>query len=123
MVLIARAICQSAKIFIMDEPAANLDYANHQFLMEVISGLANQGYCIIMSTHSPEHPFSVGNKVLLMKSGKVMGFGSPKEIITSETLQSVYDIEMDVITTHDRYGRERTICLPVNSSAKTVHEK
>ena len=118
LVLIARAICQSAKIFIMDEPAANLDYANHQLLMEVISGLANQGYCIIMSTHSPEHPFSVGNKVLLMKSGKVMGFGSPKEIITSETLQSVYDIEMDVITTHDRYGRERTICLPVNSSPK-----
>ena len=29
LVLIARAICQSAKIFIMDEPAANLDYANH----------------------------------------------------------------------------------------------
>ena len=123
LVLIARAICQSAKIFIMDEPAANLDYANHQLLMEVISGLANQGYCIIMSTHSPEHPFSVGNKVLLMKSGKVMGFGSPKEIITSETLQSVYDIEMDVITTHDRYGCERTICLPVNSSAKAFQEE
>lgn len=116
LVLIARAICQSAKIFIMDEPAANLDYANHQLLMEVIAGLARQGYCIIMSTHSPEHPFSVGNKVLLMKSGEVYGFGSPKETITSEALQSVYDIEMDVITTHDRYGCERTICLPVNHS-------
>lgn len=49
-----------------------------------------------------------------------MGFGSPKKSL-SEALQSVYDIEMDVITTYDRY--ERTICLPVNSSAKTVHEK
>lgn len=116
LVLIARAICQSAKIFIMDEPAANLDYANHQLLMNVISELARQGYCIIMSTHSPEHPFSVGTKVLLMKTGKVVGFGTPKEVITSETLQSVYDIEMDVITAHDRYGCERTICLPVNNS-------
>ena len=116
LVLIARAICQSAKIFIMDEPAANLDYANHQLLMNVISGLARQGYCIIMSTHSPEHPFSVGTKVLLMKTGKVVGFGTPTEAITSETLQSVYDIEMDVITAHDRYGCERTICLPVNNS-------
>ena len=116
LVLIARAICQSAKIFIMDEPAANLDYANHQLLMNVISGLARQGYCIIMSTHSPEHPFSVGTKVLLMKTGKVVGFGTPKEVITSETLRSVYDIEMDVITAHDRYGCERTICLPVNNS-------
>ena len=116
LVLIARAICQSAKIFIMDEPAANLDYANHQLLMNVISGLARQGYCIIMSTHSPEHPFSVGTKVLLMKTRKDVGFGTPKEVITSETLQSVYDIEMDVITAHDRYGCERTICLPVNNS-------
>ena len=116
LVLIARAICQSAKIFIMDEPAANLDYANHQLLMNVISGLARQGYCIIMSTHSPEHPFSVGTKVLLMKTGKDVGFGTPKEAITYETLQAVYDIEMDVITAHDRYGCERTICLPVNNS-------
>ena len=52
-----------------------------------------------------------------------MGFGSPKEIITSETLQSVYDIEMDVITTYDRYGRERTICLPVNNSPKAFQEE
>lgn len=118
LVLIARAICQSAKIFIMDEPAANLDYANHQLLMKVIASLASQGYCIIMSTHSPEHPFSVGNKVLLMKAGEVFGFGSPKETITPETLQAVYDIEMDVITIQDRYGHERTICLPVNKSYK-----
>ena len=32
LILIARAICQSAKIFVMDEPAANLDYANQQLL-------------------------------------------------------------------------------------------
>lgn len=113
LILIARAICQSAKVFVMDEPAANLDYANHQLLMKVILELAGQGYCIVMSTHSPEHPFSVGSKVLLMKSGQVAGFGSPKAVITPENLQSVYDIEMDVITLHDRYGAERTICLPV----------
>lgn len=113
LILIARAICQSAKVFVMDEPAANLDYANHQLLMEVIADLAKRGYCIVMSTHSPEHPFSVGTKALLMKSGSVAGFGPPKEIITPENLQSVYDIEMDVVTIRDRYGVERTICLPV----------
>lgn len=73
-----------------------------------------------MSTHSPEHPFSVGNKVLLMKSGKVIGFGSPKETITSKALHAVYEIEMDVITTQDRYGHERTICLPVSHSYQTI---
>ena len=36
LILIARAICQSAKILIMDEPAASLDYANQQRLTYVI---------------------------------------------------------------------------------------
>lgn len=123
LILIARAICQSAKVLVMDEPAANLDFANHQLLMEVITDLAKSGYCIVMSTHSPEHPFSVGSKVLLMKDGKVAGFGPPKEIITPKCLQSVYDIEMDVVTICDRYGEERTICFPVKNPVQPQRTK
>lgn len=115
LILIARAICQAAKVFVMDEPAANLDYANHQLLMEVIVDLAKKGYCVVMSTHSPEHPASIGSKVLLMREGKVAGFGAPKDVITPENLEAVYGIEMDVVTISDRYGVKRTICLPVRN--------
>lgn len=115
LVLIARAICQSAKILVMDEPAANLDYANRQLLMDMVAELAQKGYCIVMSTHSPENPFSVGHKVLLMKEGRRAAFGVPKEAITSEKLEEVYGIPMDVVSVRDRYGVERTICLPVKA--------
>jgi iron complex transport system ATP-binding protein len=54
-----------------------------------------------------------------MKAGSVAGFGPPKEIITPPNLQSVYDIEMDVVTIYDRYDMERTICLPVKDPAVT----
>ena len=118
LILIARAICQSAKVFVMDEPAANLDYANHQLLMEVVVDLAKKGYCVVMSTHSPEHPASIGSKVLMMHEGKVAAFGTPKEVITPANLETVYDIEMDVITVKDRYGTDRTICLPVKNMGK-----
>ncbi len=120
LILIARAICQSAKVFIMDEPAANLDYANHQLLMDVVEDLARKGYCIVMSTHSPEHPASIGTKVLMMRSGRVSAFGPPQEVITPENLEAVYDIEMDVVTTRDRYGKARTICLPVKAPAERL---
>jgi len=112
-VLIARAICQSAKIFVMDEPGANLDYAGQQLLIDVVAGLAQKGYCVVMSTHSPEHPLSVGHKVLLMSEGRVAAFGKPAQAITPQTLEAVYGIEMDVATVSDRYGNPRTICLPV----------
>lgn len=114
LILIARAICQSARVFVMDEPAANLDYANHQLLLEVIRDLAQKGYCIVMSTHSPEHPFAVGSQVLLMQEGRAVGFGPPREVITPESLEQVYGIAMDVVTLRDRLGAERTICLPLS---------
>lgn len=122
LVLIARAICQSARVFVMDEPSANLDYANHQLLMKVIRDLAGKGYCIVLSTHSPEHPFGIGNKVLLMKGGRVAGFGAPRQVITPRSLEMVYGIEMDVITAHDRYGAERTICLPVERPVSLLEQ-
>lgn len=113
MVLIARAMCQSARIFIMDEPGANLDYANLELLMGVISALAKEGYCVVMSTHSPEHPFSIADKALLMKDGGVVAFGAPKEALKSEVLEQVYGLKMDVVSLRDRNGSEHTICLPV----------
>lgn len=118
LILIARAICQSAQVFVMDEPAANLDYANHQLLLEVIRDLAKKGYCIVMSTHSPEHPFSVGSQVLLMKQGSAVAFGPPREVITPDSLQQVYGIEMDVLSLRDRYGVQHTICLPVGGEQR-----
>lgn len=120
LVLIARAICQSAKIFVMDEPGANLDYANHQLLMDIIVDLSKKGYCVIMSTHSPEHPASIGHKVLLMKDGRVSSFGRPDEVITPNNLETVYGIEMDVVTIYDRYYVKRTICLPVKNNEKMI---
>ncbi|MDR0469586.1 MAG: ABC transporter ATP-binding protein [Peptococcaceae bacterium] len=121
MVLIARAICQSAKIFIMDEPGASLDYANQQRLMDVVTDLAEKGYCVVMSTHSPEHPLSVGHKAILMSGGRVAAFGKPPDVITSENLWEIYGVEMDVISVEDRYGVKRTICLPVRNREQEVY--
>ncbi|MCL1805101.1 MAG: ABC transporter ATP-binding protein [Clostridiales bacterium] len=120
MVLIARAICQSASIFMMDEPGASLDYANQQLLMNVTASLAEQGYCVVMSTHSPEHPLAIGHKALLMRGGEAVAFGRPTEVITPEILQEVYGIEIDVVTAEDRYGAKRTICLPVSAEPSPV---
>lgn len=113
LVLIARAVCQAAKIFLMDEPAANLDYANQQLLLEAAGDLAGNGRCVVMSTHSPEHPASIGHKALLMRDGRAEAFGTPRDVLVPDALERAYGIEMDVVAVRDRYGKERLICLPV----------
>ena len=114
MVLIARAICQEAKIFIMDEPGASLDYANHQLVMDVIVQLSALSYGIIMSTHSPEHPFSIADRVLLLDQGHTVAFGPPDQAITGDVLEQVYKIPMDLVCVSDRYEKKHTLCIPVS---------
>ncbi len=114
LVLIARAICQDSKILIMDEPAANLDFANTHKVMGIIKMLAGDGYIIILSTHSPEQPFSCGDIVALMKEGEIHSFGRPLKVLTRENLLDVYGINMDIVQVRDSQGQMRSLCLPVD---------
>ena len=62
MVLVARAMAQQARIMIMDEPTANLDYSNQVKILQIISQLAEHGYSILMTSHFPDHAFLVCNR-------------------------------------------------------------
>lgn len=115
LVLIARSICQDAKLLIMDEPTANLDYANQRIILETIQKLSDSGYTTIMSTHSTDHPFQVSNKVLLIKNGRCLGFGDTSDILTESSLETIYGIPMDIFSVSDRNGNIRNICLPLSS--------
>ena len=55
LVLIARALAQGARLLVMDEPTANLDYGNQVRIMEHVAGLTAKGYSVLLSTHHPEH--------------------------------------------------------------------
>lgn len=113
LVLIARALCQSTCILVMDEPTASLDFANQQLINDAIRLLADEGKIVIVSTHSPAQPFAIASQVLLMQAGKAVGFGNPEEILTDEHLEMVYGIPMEVLSVRDKTGKERKICLSI----------
>jgi iron complex transport system ATP-binding protein len=94
MVLIARALAQQARILVMDEPTANLDYGNQLRLLMTISGLSSQGYSILLSTHNPDHAFLFARRVLALHNHELAGLGSPAEVLTSELIQKLYGIKV-----------------------------
>ena len=54
-VAIARSLASNAKIILGDEPTGNLDGANTQNIIEILSSLAHEkGYCVIIVTHDLE---------------------------------------------------------------------
>lgn len=90
LVLIARAVAQDADMFVMDEPAANLDYGNQNRVMREIRRLAESGYAVLVSSHNPDHAFLYADRALALKEGRALGCGAPGQLLTEELLELLY---------------------------------
>lgn len=108
LALIARALAQGAKNFIMDEPVSGLDYGNQLRLLERIHQLAQDGYSFLKSTHFPEHALLISDRVILLGNGVIIAEGKPSEVITSENIQRLYGVEVDILPVTDAF----TVCVP-----------
>ncbi len=115
LMLLARSLVQNARILIMDEPTANLDYGNSFRVMERIQQLGDQGYTVIFSTHEPNQAFRYANRVLALKDGIVMTEGSPEENLTEDLLAKLYDIRVSVRNV-DVGERSYNISVPIEDT-------
>lgn len=114
LVIMARTLAQQAKLLIMDEPTASLDFYNQAQSLQMISDLSKQNLSILMSTHSPDHALLVADQVIMLKNKKIMAAGPPDELITEESLSHLYGIKAQMTTTSlKKSGREVKICVPI----------
>jgi len=72
-VAIARATGFAANVIIMDEPTANLGAPAIEKVRKTILRLKNSGISIIVISHRLEDIFAVGDRVMVLKRGKLVG--------------------------------------------------
>ena len=110
LVLIARALAQNARTIIMDEPTSALDYGNTMRVLSCVRQLAREGLSIVQSTHNPDHAFLYSDATMVLSKGRLRAFGNPHDVITSELISELYDIEVEV---NSLYGDKVCVCVPV----------
>ena len=115
LVLLARAMVQEARILIMDEPTANLDYGNQFRVMEKIRGLTQKGYTVISSTHNPEHALLFADISFVLIDGKVRAAGPSGQVLTEELMKELYGVEVHLLQT-EFDGKDARVCVPVRSA-------
>lgn len=80
-VLLARSLCATSKLLILDEPSNNLDVKSKKDLYKVVKDLnEKQGITIIMITHDLDHDNLIGNKILSLRDEEVF-FGSTEDFV------------------------------------------
>lgn len=92
-VLIARALAQKAPLVIADEPTAGLDPAHQIALMETFAAIAAEGGAVVASLHDLGLAARWCSRLVLIDGGRILASGPPAEVLTRESLRSVYGVE------------------------------
>ncbi|MGD1061125.1 MAG: ABC transporter ATP-binding protein [Methanomassiliicoccales archaeon] len=103
-VIIARALAQTPKILLLDEPTLHLD-VNHQLeILEMVRHLAKKdNLTVVMVSHDLNMAARFCDKMLLLFEGKVIAAGKIPEVLTSENMEKVFKIRA-VATYDERFG-------------------
>jgi putative ABC transport system ATP-binding protein len=70
-VAVARALVANPKLILADEPTGNLDSANGEAVMDMLTSIMNGGTTVVMVTHSEEHA-KRAHRVVHMLDGRLV---------------------------------------------------
>jgi len=95
--IIARAICQQPAIILLDEPTTALDPAHQLKIMDLMEKFRREhGTTIIMVSHDLNLASMYGDRLLLLKEGRVVKSGAPGSVLNKALLEESYGCQMQV---------------------------
>lgn len=112
-VILARALAQQTPCLILDEPTNHLDIKFQLQLMDLVRGLNRT---VIAAIHDLNIAALYCDRLCAVKDGKIVGEGTPRELLTPEFIRKVYEVDAQVMTGEDgaihilyhAQGKERT---------------
>ncbi|WP_133010715.1 ABC transporter ATP-binding protein [Marinomonas flavescens] len=98
MVLFAQALMRQPKILMLDEPVSALDLHFQQVLLDHLDKNTKQhGWVSIMILHDLNLAAQYADNLLVLKDGKLVAQGAPKDILTPELVHEVYGVTAEVM--------------------------
>jgi iron complex transport system ATP-binding protein len=97
-VLLARALCQSTPILLLDEPTAHLDLQYQVGLLELVSELAHKdNLAVLVALHDLNLAAHYADRIALMVAGNIKAMGTPKEVLLPELIAEAYCLPVQVV--------------------------
>ena len=111
-VILARALTQEAECMILDEPTNHLDIKYQLQIMDIVKGL---DLTVVSAIHDLNIAALYCDRLIAIRKGRVVGLGTPRELLTEEFIHALYEVRAKVETAED--GRIYIRYLPQYQSA------
>ena len=99
LVEIARALSLKADVIVMDEPTSSLSESEVKVLLELVCRLRDNGLAVVYVSHRLEEIFEVGDRVTVLRDGRLVGVQSTEEITPDEIVRMMVGRKLE-----DLYG-------------------
>ncbi|HWI31831.1 MAG TPA: ABC transporter ATP-binding protein [Microbacterium sp.] len=97
-VWIAMALAQETDILLLDEPTTFLDVAHQVEVLDLLTDLNRErGTTVVMVLHDMNMAARYADHIFALRSGEVVASGPPVEVMTSEMIRRVFDLDCVVI--------------------------
>ena len=101
---VAMVLAQDTDYVLLDEPLNNLDLRHATAIMRLLrKTAAERCKTIVLVIHDINIAAAYSDRIIAMKEGVIVADGSPAEIMRTEVLRRVYDMEMQVAEVAGRY--------------------
>lgn len=96
-VAIARALMHQPRLLILDEPTIGLDPQARKQVLESLHQLRQEGMTILLTTHYLDEVELLADQIIFIHQGKIIAQGTPKDLITQESAQSLESLFIKLI--------------------------
>ena len=94
---IAMTLAQETDIIMLDEPTTYLDLSYQLEVLEILERLNKEKQItVVIVLHEINNAFRFADYIVGLKAGKIICEGKPLDVITKETLKTIYGIEADL---------------------------
>jgi ABC-type cobalamin/Fe3+-siderophores transport system ATPase subunit len=106
--LIAKAMCQEPELLLLDEPAANLDLAGREAVVDSLQRVLSEAdLTVLLVCHQPEVLPPATGRVVVLSGGRIEADGQPGEVLTDARMGGLLGTAVRV-----RRGGGRWAVLP-----------